>query len=123
MKLSKIETAIRVVLKFNEAFNRHDVEGMMALMSDDCVFENTSPAPDGTVYRGQAAVRQFWLDFFQASPLARIEVEEVFGLGFRCVMRWRYEWGGEGDSGHVRGVDVYQLRGGLISHKLSYAKG
>ena len=43
---------MRVVLEFNEAFNRHDVAGMMQLMSEDCVFENTSPAPDGTVYTG-----------------------------------------------------------------------
>ena len=37
-------------LEFNEAFNRHDVAGMMQPMSDDCIFENTGPAPDGAVY-------------------------------------------------------------------------
>ncbi len=31
MKMSRLESAIRVVLKFNEAFNRHDVAGMMPL--------------------------------------------------------------------------------------------
>ncbi len=29
MKLEKIETAMRVVLAFNEALNRHDVPAMM----------------------------------------------------------------------------------------------
>jgi len=29
MKMSRIETAMRTVLKFNEAFNRHDVAGMI----------------------------------------------------------------------------------------------
>jgi ketosteroid isomerase-like protein len=124
MKLSKIESGIRTVIAFNEALNRHDVDGMMALMSDDCVFENTSPAPDGTVYRGRADVTQFWRDFFRQSPQARIEVEEIFGLGFRVVMRWRYEWvDPAGQAGHVRGVDIYQLRGGRITGKLSYVKG
>jgi ketosteroid isomerase-like protein len=47
---------MRVVLAFNEAFNRHDVAGMMQLMSDDCVFEYTAPAPDGTVYAGKEAI-------------------------------------------------------------------
>ena len=124
MKMSKIETAMRTVLKFNEAFNRHDVAGMMQLMSDDCLFENTTPAPDGTVYSGKEAVRQFWHGFFRQSPQAHIEIEEIFGLGFRCIMRWRYEWRDEaGEKDHVRGVDIFRLKDGLISEKLSYVKG
>jgi len=122
--MSKIESATRTVLEFNEAFNRHDVAGMMKLMSEDCVFENTHPAPDGTVYSGKEAVTQFWQDFFRESPHAHIEIEEVFGLGMRCIMRWRYEWeDAAGKKGHVRGVDVFQVRDGLIREKLSYVKG
>ena len=123
-RLSRLESAMRVVLKFHEAFNRHDVEGTMQLMSDDCVFENTGPAPDGTVYAGKEAVRQFWHDFFRKSPQAHIEIEEIFGLGKRCIMRWRYEWVDlAGNKGHVRGVDIYRVEGGTICEKLSYVKG
>src|SRR4029078_6210802 len=115
---------IRVVLEFNQAFNRHDVAGMMQLMSDDCVFENTSPAPDGTVYTGKANVTQFWQEFFRDSPQAHIEVEEIFGFGMRCIMRWRYSWvDPAGNKGHVRGVDIFHVKGGLIAEKLSYVKG
>jgi len=122
--MSRIETAVRVVLAFNEAFNRHDVAGMMQLMSDDCVFENTSPAPDGTVYQGKEAVTQFWQEFFRQSPQAHIEIEEIFGLGLRCVMRWQYSWvDTAGEKGHVRGVDIFQVKNGRISEKLSYVKG
>ena len=122
--MSKIESATRIVLAFNDAFNRHDVGGMMELMSEDCVFENTAPAPDGTVYKGKEAIIQFWQDFFRESPQAHIEIEEVFGMGFRCVMRWRYDWVDEaGNKGHVRGVDIFRLKDGLISEKLSYVKG
>jgi predicted SnoaL-like aldol condensation-catalyzing enzyme len=122
--MSKIEEATRVVLAFNEAFNRHDVAGMMELMGDDCVFENTAPAPDGAVYKGKEAVTQFWQDFFRESPQAHIEIEEIFGMGFHCVMRWRYKWvDAAGEKGHVRGVDIFKLRDGLISEKLSYVKG
>lgn len=124
VRMSKVESAVRVVLEFNEAFNRHDVDGMMRLMGDDCVFENTSPAPDGTVYSGREAVTQFWQDFFQESPHAHIEIEEIFGYGIRCVMRWKYSWvDATGNKGHVRGVDIFQLKDGLISQKLSYVKG
>ena len=125
IRMSKIENALRVVLEFNEAFNRHDVAGMMQLMTEDCVFENTDPAPDGTRYSGKEAITQFWEDFFRQSPKAHIEIEEIFGMGnYRCVMRWRYEWvDSAGNKGHVRGVDIFQVRDGLISEKLSYVKG
>lgn len=123
-RLAKLETAMRVVLAFNEALNRHDVDGMMQLVTSDSVFENTAPAPDGTRFAGKEAVADFWHGFFEASPQAHIDIEEIFGLGERCVMRWRYTWVDEtGSDGHVRGVDVFRVRGGLIIEKLSYVKG
>ena len=124
IRMSQIEEAIRVVINFNEAFNRHEIEGMMQLMSDDCVFENTNPAPNGTTYSGKETVTQFWQNFFRESPHAHIEIEEIFGMGKRCVMRWIYNWEDEtGKKGHVRGVDIFQFKNGLIFEKLSYVKG
>lgn len=127
--MNKIDPAAQqpvtdLVREFNDAFNRHDVAGMMRLMSNDCIFENTAPAPDGTRHAGRAAVTAFWQAFFQASPHARIEIEELIGLGERCVMRWRYSWvDGTGGQGHVRGVDIFTVRDGAICEKLSYVKG
>jgi ketosteroid isomerase-like protein len=124
IRMSKIESGVRTVLEFNEAFNRHDVMGMMKHMSDDCVFEDTNPAPDGTVYKGKEAVTQYWQAFFRESPQAHIEIEEISGMGLRCVMRWKYDWtDSEGKKGYVRGVDIFKLKDGLISEKLSYVKG
>ena len=123
-RMSRIESSIRVVLAFHEAFNRHDVAGMMQLMSEDCVFEDTESAPDGTLYKGKEAVTQFWQDFFQKSPQAHIEIEKIFGAGMHCIMRWRYEWEDTiGKKGHIRGVDIYKVQEGLISEKFSYVKG
>ena len=124
IRMSKLEAGVRLVIAFNEAFNRHDVAGMMKLMSADCIFENTDPAPDGTVYVGKEAVTAFWRSFFHESPKAHIEIEEVFGFGIRCVMRWQYQWTDEaGGRGHVRGVDIFKIKDGLICEKLSYVKG
>ena len=124
VRMPKMEAAIRIVLAFNEAFNRHDVPEMMKLMSDNCVFENTDPAPDGTRYSGKEAVIQFWQNFFRESPHAHIDIEEIFSLGLRCIMRWKYSWeDAEGKKGHVRGVDIFRVEEGLITEKFSYVKG
>jgi uncharacterized protein (TIGR02246 family) len=112
--------AHKIIDDFNQAFNRHDVDGMMALMTEDCVFENTDPPPDGARYAGQEAVRQFWIAFFRAAPQAHIRVEDVFLSGDRAVQRWVYHWSA---GGYVRGVDVFRLSGGKIAEKLSYVKG
>jgi uncharacterized protein (TIGR02246 family) len=116
--------AAQVVLRLNDALNARDLDGMMALMTPDCVFENTFPPPDGARFEGQAAVRAFWEQFFQGSAAATIEPEELFTAGNRCVMRWVYRWvDAAGTPGHVRGVDLYTIAEGLIAAKLSYVKG
>jgi ketosteroid isomerase-like protein len=110
---------IAAVALFNAAFERHDVDGVMSASTEDCVFENTGPAPDGERYAGAAAVRAFWTSFFRANPDARFESEEQFAAGDRCVVRWRYDWG----DGHVRGIDVFKVRDGKVAEKLAYVKG
>ena len=118
------DKAIEVVQKFNKALNAADVESMLAMTTEDTVFENTSPAPDGERFEGQAQVRAFWQDFFRGSSSAKIEIEEIFSVGDRCIMLWTYRWqGNDGGTGHIRGVDIYRLRDNLIAEKLSYVKG
>ncbi|HEU0115432.1 MAG TPA: nuclear transport factor 2 family protein [Thermomicrobiales bacterium] len=120
------ETAatLAAVDRFNDAFNRHDVDAVMALMSEDCVFENTAPPPDGERHEGQVAVRAVWAAFFQTSPQAVFTVEERFAAGDRCVVRWRYQWrDAAGAAGHVRGVDLFRVKDGKVAEKLAYVKG
>ena len=115
---------VRIIEHFNTVFNRHDVDAIMAAMTEDCVFENTSPFPDGTRYVGQAAGRAFWAEFFAGSPHARFSTEDMFAAGDRCVVRWRYDWGApDGEPGHIRGVDVFRVRDGKVAEKLAYVKG
>lgn len=123
-QMAKVESAMRAVLAFYEAFNNHDVAGMMKLVSENAIFENTFPAPDGNHYEGKEALTQFWQDFFRESPQAHIEIEEIFGMGKRCIMRWRYDWkDATGENNHVRGVDIFQVKDGLICEMFSYVKG
>ena len=116
-------TTLDTIERFNEAFNRHDIEAVMAMFTEDCVFDNTSPPPDGERHEGQAAVRAFWERFFASSPDAHFEAEDIFAAGDRCTVRWRYTWKSAGGTGHVRGVDVFRVRDGKVAEKLSYVKG
>ena len=110
--------------RFNEALNRHDVDAVMALMTDDCVFENTYPAPDGERFVGQEAVRGFWTEMLRNSPAARFSTEEIFATGDRCTVRWRYDYvDGDGKPGHIRGADVFRVRDNKVAEKLAYVKG
>jgi ketosteroid isomerase-like protein len=113
------QATLEAVDRFNEAFNRHDVDAVMALMTEDCVFDNTTPAPDGQRIVGQEAVRKMWEELFSSTPDARFEAEEIFAAGDRCIVRWRYTFG----DGHVRGVDVIRVRDGKVAEKLAYVKG
>lgn len=124
MKMAKIESAMRLTLAYYEAFNRHDVPGMVQAMSDDFVFESGTPAPEGTVYQGKERVAHYWYGFFEAVPEARIDVEDAFGLGSRCVAYWRfYPYAGAAASGTIRGVDIFYERGGRLAAQISYRKG
>ena len=123
-RLSRVEAALRTILDFNAACNRHDIPGMMQLLSDTCIYENYTPAPNGAVYSGREAITEFWQDFFNQSPKAHMHIEDAFGLGNHCIMRWRYEWeDATGKSNHLRGVDIFLVSSGLISEHRSYVKG
>jgi hypothetical protein len=106
-----------VVARFNAAWAAHDLGAALALTSDDCVFESTSP-PDGERCIGRDAIRTVWEPIF-ADKASAFTVEETFAAGSRVVQSWRYDWGG----GHVRGVDLFAVRGGKIAEKLAYVKG
>lgn len=123
-RMEKVEAGMRVALAFQAAFNRHDSAAILALLSDDCSLEYPSPAPDGTTFRGKEALGQFWERFFQATPDVQFEVEELFGFGARCILRWRRHWADEaGQQRHLRGVYIFQVENGLIREQLSYVKG
>lgn len=111
-------SSLDVVSAFGTAWANHDLEGALALITEDCVFENTDPAPDGTTHVGRAAIRDAWAPIFE-DPTSRFDAEETFEVGDRVVQRWRYSW----SDGHVRGVDVIRVRDGLVAEKLSYVKG
>ncbi|HEV7192519.1 MAG TPA: nuclear transport factor 2 family protein [Jatrophihabitantaceae bacterium] len=110
--------ATEVVDLFGAAWAAHDLDATLALVTDDCVFESTGPAPDGIRSVGKEAIRRAWQPIFDDAA-ATFEAEETFAAGDRVVQLWRYSWA----DGHVRGIDVFTVRGDLVAQKVSYVKG
>ena len=112
------------LVQLSNVFGSGDVDAIMALMSADCAFESTGPAPDGVRSEGADAVRAVFADMFANTTQPRFVEEDLFCSGNRGFLRWRYEWkNDDGSDGHVRGVDIMRLDDGLITEKLSYVKG
>ena len=117
------ESTRTVIERFNEAFNSHDVDALTELLTDDTVFENTSPPPDGTRIEGKAAVLDFWRSWFAKNADAAFDAEDIIICDNRAVVRWIYRKVRDGQPWHIRGVDVFTVRGGRVAAKLSYVKG
>ena len=113
-----VEAVAEVVGRFNAAWNAHDLAAAIALTSEDCVFEATSPGPGRRAQRGpRGDPRGLAADLRRRDePLHRGGL--VHGR-LALVQRWRYDWAG----GHVRGIDVFTVSGGKVTEKLAYVKG
>lgn len=109
---------LETIASFGAAWGAHDLDGTLALVTDDCVFESTEPGPDGVRYTGREAIREAWRPIFD-DVHAVFEAEETFAMADRVVQRWCYSW----VDGHIRGVDLFHVRDGLVAEKLSYVKG
>jgi hypothetical protein len=83
-------TTRMVIERFNEAFNRHDADALEPLLTDDTVFEDTSPAPDGQRIEGKAAVVAFWRVWFTRNADAMFEAEDV--IRQRKPPSQRFRW-------------------------------
>jgi len=112
------ESPAAVVERFNQAWAAHDLAAALALTTEDCVFDATSPAPDGARHVGHAEIAAAWKAIFD-DVASRFTVEDSFAAGAHVVQRWRYDW----DGGHVRGVDLFTVRDGKVAEKLAYVKG
>ena len=117
-----LPTTRMVIVRFNEAFNRHDADALAAMFTDDTIFESTAPAPDGRRIEGKADVVAFWREWFKHNPDASFETEDMIISGDRAVVRWVYRKIRSGEPWHLRGVDVFTVRDGKVAAKLAYVK-
>ena len=80
-------TLADLVVRFTECFNANDLEGVMALMAEDAVYEEFT----GTINRGQAAIRAAFVPQFRGDfGTMRFVTEDIFvdAAAGKAMIRW-----------------------------------
>ena len=124
MRDKSLEITTEVLQAFADAWNRHDVDALMAFMTNDCVFE-ASAGPDvcGTRYEGRLAVRAGFADVWATFPDARWNNARHFVVGDRGVSEWTFTGTKAGGPRvEVFGCDIFTFREGKIAVKNSFRK-
>jgi steroid delta-isomerase-like uncharacterized protein len=108
------------------AWSLHDVEKLLSLCTDDCVYEDVTM---GTVNRGKAEVRSFAKAVFAAFPDFKIQLMSGFTAGNWAGAEWTMAGTHRGDlpglpaTGKgftVRGCTICELKAGEIKRNSDY---
>lgn len=109
---------------FANAWNRHDLDTLMSMMTDDCVFQaSAGNAADGETHRGREAVRAAFAAVFEQYPDAHWGNPRHFVAGDRGVSEWTFTGTlNDGRRVEVTGCDLFTFRNGRIAIKNSFRK-
>lgn len=106
------------------AFNRHDLDAIMAFFTEDATFDfPRCPDPWGNRFVGKAAVREGLAGRFAGIPDVSYSEDRHWVRGDRGVSEWSLT--GTTTAGErlaVRGCDLWEFRDGLIARRDSYWK-
>ena len=108
-----------------DAFNRHDLEAIMAAFSEDCVFESPrGPDPWGKRFVGKGEVREGLAARFAGIPDVHYGDDAHFVSGNRGVSEWTLTGTTtDGERIEVRGCDLWSFDDdGRIARKDSFWK-
>ncbi|WP_299771157.1 nuclear transport factor 2 family protein [uncultured Pseudoteredinibacter sp.] len=117
-------TRLQLLKDFAQAWNDHDIEALMACMSEDCRFDSSAGADIfGNRAEGLVAVRESYLAIFKVFPDAKWNEDTHFVAGDRGVSEWRFTGAkADGSSVNLMGCDLFEFAGDKIKVKDSYRK-
>ena len=108
---------------FARAWQRHDLEGVMACMTADCVYEASVGPEPGTTFRGADEVRSGILKMFAHDKGSQAHVSNLFIVGRHAAWEWAYLWReNNGKKRCVRGCDIFEFSGTKICRKSAFRK-
>ena len=114
-------TLASLVIRFTDAFNQNDLEGVMALMAEDAVYEEFT----GAINRGKAAIRAAFVPQFRGDfGKMRFETEDLFvdAAAGKALIRWVCRLETRRGPAGWRGLDILHFENGLVTQKLTYAR-
>ena len=109
---------------YSDAWNDHDINRIMAYMTDDCLFEpGGGPERYGTRFEGFEAVRERFIEVWTDIPDVRFENALHFATGDYGCSEWTIVGTTRtGVSLELDGCDIFTLESGKIKSKRSYLK-
>jgi uncharacterized protein (TIGR02246 family) len=110
--------------RFAEAWNRHDADAVVSMMTPDCVMcLSAGPSPAGERHEGRAAVKEAAKVVFASMPDVKWNNAVHFISGDRGLSEWRITGTRpDGKRLDALGCDVFEFRDGLIAVKNSFRK-
>ena len=115
------DALVDLIVRFTDAFNRNDLDGVMAFMAEDAVYDEFT----GAVNRGKAAIRAAFVPQFRGDHgTMRFDSEDVFvdPVAGKALIRWLCTLETRKGPAGWRGLDIVHVENGLITEKLTYAK-
>lgn len=110
-----------LVHAFTDAFNREDLDGVMAFMAEDAVYDQF----DGARAVGTAAIREAFVPQFRGDfGTIRFRTEDCFvdAATGKAMISWVCTLERDGLRRGWRGLDLLHFEGGLVKEKHTYAK-
>ncbi len=116
--------SLDLLKQINDAFNRRDVDKILAFFADDATFQMArGPEPCGRRVQGKAAIGKVLADRFKVISDMRWDHIDHYVAGDRAVTVWMVTGtGSDGEKLNYQGCDLYRFRGDKILHKDTYWK-
>ena len=109
---------------YSAAWNAHDIDRIMACMTQDCVFETGGGSERyGTRFEGYTAVRERFIEVWTDIPDVRFEELVHFVQGDNGCSEWIFTGTAkDGSRIEIDGCDLFTFANGKIRSKRSYLK-
>ncbi len=119
--LSEINRA--VLDRFIAAWGQHNLEALMACVSDDFVYRASIGPEPGTTYSGHDAVRTGVQAMWAADTGSQAQITHIALFGDQGWIEWIYRWPQMGGRHHDEiGCDLVRFRDGRLIGKDAYRK-
>jgi uncharacterized protein (TIGR02246 family) len=110
-----------LVIRFTEAFNRDDLDGVMSFMAEDAIYDEFN----GRFNRGKQSIREAFVPQFRGDyGRIRFQTEDLFvdPESDKALISWLCTVENDGRSSAWRGLDILCFENGLLTEKRTYAK-